>query len=73
MNNKIKLSPLKHINLEDSTNKYLKNLETLAFMKKLNHIKDRHNKFFDPKNIINKKNVSSISNSKYLNNNNCNT
>ena len=37
---------------DDSTNLYLKNLDTLAFFRKLNHIKERENRFLELQPIL---------------------
>ncbi len=57
-------SPSKVSNLQDSTNIYFRNLDTLNFMKKLNKIRERENQFLEPKKT-HKKNVNSMGNSKF--------
>ena len=61
----IKSSPMRKTCLEDSTNIYFKNLETLAFMKKLNNIKNRNSQYTE-KNQTPKKISASFANSKNI-------
>lgn len=42
-------SPKRVISLEDSTNVYLKNVETLSYMRRLNEIKGRPAKYTESK------------------------
>lgn len=58
-------SPKRVLYLEDSTNIYLKNLDTLSFMRRLNEIKERSTKCFENK-FSHRKNALSIeANSKF--------
>lgn len=56
-------SPKKIISLEDSTNVYVKNLETLSFMRRLNEIRGRSTKFIENKSSHRKNMLSFDANS----------
>lgn len=59
-------SPARVISLEDSTNMYFKNRETLTYMKKLETIKNREKQFVNIKPILRKSLHSCESDSKIL-------
>jgi len=59
-------TPARVISLEDSTNMYFKNRETLTYMKKLETIKNREKQFNDIKPILRKTLQSGESDGKIL-------
>ncbi len=56
-------SPIKRIDIQDSTNIYLKNLDTLSFLRRLNEIKGRSAKNFENKPLLRKNVISFEANS----------